>query len=147
MENVKQLIKEVLDQGYLMSLGTVDEGGVWVADVIYIHDDDFNIYWMSDPDVRHSQALLTNKQVSGTITTSRPKENNIGIQFSGIAEKIEGNRFEWEPEITAKILKSGIKIHEVPISYFPRTKKEGKKINWVDGAQAIWTLFKYRFKD
>ena len=61
--------------------------------------------------------------------------------------KIDGNRFEWEPEVTAKILKKGIKIYEVPISYFPRTKKQGKKINWKDGLQAIWTLFKYRFKD
>ena len=61
--------------------------------------------------------------------------------------KIEGNRFEWEPEVTAKILKKGIKIHEVPIRYTPRDKKHGKKINWKDGILAIWTLFKYRFKN
>lgn len=61
--------------------------------------------------------------------------------------KIEGNRFEWEPEVTAKILKRGIKIHEVPISYFPRKKSEGKKINWKDGVQAIWTLIKYRVRN
>jgi len=56
---------------------------------------------------------------------------------------IKGNGFEWEPEITAKILKKGIKIKEVPISYFPR--KEGKKIKYRDGLKAIWTLIKYRF--
>jgi len=61
--------------------------------------------------------------------------------------KINGDRFEWEPEVTAKILKKGIKIYEVPISYFPRKKSEGKKINWKDGISAIWTLIKYRFKD
>ena len=61
--------------------------------------------------------------------------------------EIEGNRFEWEPEVTAKILKKGIKIHEVPISYFPRKKSEGKKINWKDGVQAIWTLVKYRVRE
>jgi dolichol-phosphate mannosyltransferase len=60
---------------------------------------------------------------------------------------IKGNRFEWEPEITAKVLKKGIKIFEVPISYFPRSFKEGKKIGWKDGFQAIWTLIKYRFID
>ncbi len=60
---------------------------------------------------------------------------------------IEGDRFDWEPEITAKILKKGIKIAEVPISYYPRTKKEGKKINWRDGIDAIWTLVYWRFKD
>lgn len=61
--------------------------------------------------------------------------------------KINGNRFEWEPEVTAKVLKQGIKIHEVPINYYPRTMEQGKKINWKDGIQAILTLFKYRFKD
>jgi glycosyltransferase involved in cell wall biosynthesis len=59
--------------------------------------------------------------------------------------KIEGNRFEWEPEVTAKIAKKKIKIFEVPIKYYPRTKKEGKKINWKDGFEAIWTLIKVRF--
>ena len=58
---------------------------------------------------------------------------------------IKGNQFEWEPEVTAKIAKKGIKIHEVPISYNPRTFEEGKHINWKDGVQAIWTLIKYRF--
>lgn len=61
--------------------------------------------------------------------------------------EIKGNKFEWEPEVTAKILKKGIKIHEVPISYFPRHKSEGKKINWKDGIHAIFTLFYWRFKN
>lgn len=61
--------------------------------------------------------------------------------------KINANRFDWEPEITAKILKRGIKIYEVPISYTPRSFEEGKKIGWKDGFQAIWTLIKYRFVD
>ncbi|OIO80956.1 glycosyl transferase [Candidatus Pacearchaeota archaeon CG1_02_32_132] len=61
--------------------------------------------------------------------------------------KINGEKFDWEPEITAKILKRGIKIREVPISYYPRKKDEGKKINWKDGIHAIWTLVKYRFKE
>jgi len=61
--------------------------------------------------------------------------------------RIDGERFEWEPEVTAKILKKGIKISEVPISYKPRGKEKGKKINWKDGIVAIWTLIKYRFID
>jgi dolichol-phosphate mannosyltransferase len=51
-------------------------------------------------------------------------------------------RFEYCPEVTAKILKKGINIYEVPISYNARSTKEGKKINWKDGAEALWTLFK-----
>jgi glycosyltransferase involved in cell wall biosynthesis len=54
-------------------------------------------------------------------------------------------RFEFCPEVTAKVLKRGIKIEEEPISYYPRSKIEGKKINWRDGIEAVWTLFKYRF--
>ncbi len=59
--------------------------------------------------------------------------------------KMESNGFEWEPEITAKILKSGQEIKEVPINYYPRNKKD-KKINYLDGIKAIWMLIKYRFK-
>ena len=93
-QDIKQLIHEVLEQGYLMSLAVSDDSGVWVSDVIYIFDDELNIYWMSDPAVRHSQAIESNKKVAGTITTSGPRENNLGIQFSGLAEKIEGARWD-----------------------------------------------------
>ena len=61
--------------------------------------------------------------------------------------QIKGNKFEWEPEILAKVRKRRIRIIEVPISYNPRTFEQGKKINWRDGLQAIWTLIKYRFVD
>src|SRR5213075_3039427 len=54
-------------------------------------------------------------------------------------------RFEFEPEVTAKILRRGIRIYEVPISYTGREFDEGKKITWRDGFVALWTLVKYRF--
>jgi len=54
--------------------------------------------------------------------------------------------FEFCPEVTAKILRAGYRIHEVPVSYVPRTKKQGKKLRfWLDGLFAVWTLLKYRF--
>ena len=53
--------------------------------------------------------------------------------------------FEFCPEVTAKVSKKGYKIKEIPISYFPRTKEEGKKLSWKDGVEALWTLLKYRF--
>ena len=82
-----------------MSLATSDAGGLWVADVIYVFDNDFNIYWMSDPEVRHSKAILNNPKVAGTITiSSKSKESNLGLQFSGTAEKIEGARFDLATE-------------------------------------------------
>lgn len=57
---------------------------------------------------------------------------------------INENRFGFEPEITAKISKKRIRIHEVPISYYPRTNKEGKKIGLKDGVRALYVIWKYR---
>ena len=94
MNDLRSLIVEILEKGYLMSLATVDEGGVWVSDVIYLHDDELNLYWMSDPSVRHSKALLKHPQVAGTITINAPGEDNLGLQFSGRAEKIDGPRLD-----------------------------------------------------
>ncbi|MDI6826970.1 MAG: glycosyltransferase family 2 protein [Armatimonadota bacterium] len=56
-------------------------------------------------------------------------------------------RFEFCPEVTAKLRKRGIVIHEVPIHYKARNTAQGKKIRWTDGVQALWTLIKYRFVD
>jgi len=55
------------------------------------------------------------------------------------------DRFEFCPEVTAKIRKRGIRIVEVPIAYVGRTAAEGKKITWADGLSAVWTLIKFRF--
>lgn len=55
--------------------------------------------------------------------------------------------FEFEPEVTAKVLKRGYRIYEVPISYSGREYNEGKKISWHDGIKALWTLIWYRFAD
>ena len=52
-------------------------------------------------------------------------------------------RFGFEPEITAKVSKSGCRVYEVGISYYGRTYGEGKKINWKDGLWAIWCIIKY----
>jgi glycosyltransferase involved in cell wall biosynthesis len=61
--------------------------------------------------------------------------------------KIHARGFEFEPEFTSKVLKQGIRIYEVPISYNGREWNEGKKIKWVDAPIAMWTLVKYRFVD
>jgi hypothetical protein len=59
--------------------------------------------------------------------------------------KLRANKFDFEPEFTAKILKQKVRIYEVPISFNPRDYEEGKKIGIVDAFQAVWTLIKYRF--
>jgi len=59
--------------------------------------------------------------------------------------RLECHRFEFCPEVTAKLCRMGEKISEVPISYRPRSAEEGKKIRHSDGLLAIWTLIRYRF--
>ncbi len=58
--------------------------------------------------------------------------------------ELASNRFDIEPEITARLLRKGIVIHEVPIRYAGRSSAEGKKISWTDFVSAIWTLVRLR---
>ena len=61
--------------------------------------------------------------------------------------RIRSNRFGFEPEFTAKIARKHFRIYEVPISYYGRGYKEGKKITWRDGVAALYWIFRYRFFD
>jgi glycosyltransferase involved in cell wall biosynthesis len=60
---------------------------------------------------------------------------------------LRSNRFGIEPELTAKIFKRGYRVYEIPITYSGRGYEEGKKITWMDGLDAVWTLLKYRFTE
>lgn len=59
------------------------------------------------------------------------------------AIELKENRFGFEPEVTAKVARRGLRIYEVPVSYHGRTYEEGKKITWKDGIRAIWCILKY----
>ena len=61
------------------------------------------------------------------------------------AIRIRSKRFGFEPEFTAKIARKSFRIYEVPISYYGRGYKEGKKITWKDGIAALFWIFRYRF--
>jgi dolichol-phosphate mannosyltransferase len=56
-------------------------------------------------------------------------------------------RFEFCPEVTARVRRRGVRIHEVPIRYVGRTSAQGKKLRWTDGLEAVWTLVRYRLHD
>lgn len=89
-------------------------------------------------------SLVTNILYS---TTLSDMETCYKLFDSKVLEgiNIHSNRFEFEPEITAKILRKGYRIYEVPISYSGRELSEGKKISWKDGIGAFITLIRYRF--
>jgi len=59
---------------------------------------------------------------------------------------LHGTRFDIEPEITARVLRLGYRIHEVPISYYARGRDEGKKLTWMDGVKALGTLAMVRLR-
>ena len=58
---------------------------------------------------------------------------------------LKAKRFGFEPEIVAKIAKLNLRAMELPIKYYARSKKDGKKIGWKDGVAAIWFIIKYNF--
>jgi uncharacterized protein YhbP (UPF0306 family) len=103
MTDIRERTIEVLEKGYLISLGTSDDIGVWVADMIYVFDDELSIYWMSTPQSRHSLAIEKKSMIAGTITVSQsPSDKDFGVQLCGEAEKI-GKRVK--PIIIIKYLK------------------------------------------
>jgi glycosyltransferase involved in cell wall biosynthesis len=60
--------------------------------------------------------------------------------------QLDANRFDIEPQITARVLRRGHRIHELPVRFEPRSRAQGKKIGWRDGVRAIEVLFKERFR-
>ncbi|HZR47719.1 MAG TPA: pyridoxamine 5'-phosphate oxidase family protein [Candidatus Manganitrophaceae bacterium] len=108
-DDVKTLIRYVLKRGDFASLATLDDEGIWVFDVAYLHDAGFNLYWRSEPNTRHSRAILANPRVAGTVTISGRGEDNFGIQFEGRAKRIEGRWFDLAEKQYAKQNRPGPK--------------------------------------
>lgn len=84
--------------------------------------------------------LLCNSDLTDEPTCYKTFDGNLirSVPF-------EGNRFDWEPEITVKLLRLGYHIHEVIVTYRPRSVAEGKKIRLRDGFEGLWTALKWRF--
>ena len=87
--DLRERAKEVLAQTHLMTIAVRDEQGVWAADVIFVYDEALRLYWISDPETRHSRAIAENGEVAATITAStQSKEPNFGLQLAGRAQKL-----------------------------------------------------------
>ena len=97
------------------------------------------LHWMGN----RMLSLTTNVLYNTTLS-----DMEVGYKaFRGdLARSIDlvSDDFRFEPEITAKILRRGARLYEVPISYYGRTYAEGKKITWRDGVRAIWVLVRVR---
>lgn len=90
--------------------------------------------------------LMTNI-LYNTILTDMETGYKVFRRYVVEGIKLKADRFDFEPEFTAKVLKRKIRIFEVPITFNPRDYIEGKKISIKDAFHAVWTLMKYRFVD
>jgi glycosyltransferase involved in cell wall biosynthesis len=100
------------------------------------------LHWIGNRFLSMVTNVLFNTTLSDMETCYKLIERDLIEQM-----KLQSNKFDIEAEISAKILKRGIRIYEVPISYSGREFDEGKKITWRDGFAALYTLVKYRFRD
>ena len=100
------------------------------------------LHWIGNRFLSLVTNLLYNSTLSDMETCYKLFDRRV---LDGIT--LHAERFEFEPEVTAKVLRQGIRIYEVPISYTGRELYEGKKITWRDGFSALRTLIKYRFVD
>ena len=98
------------------------------------------LHWMGN----RLLSLVTNVLYSSTLSDMETCYKLFDAQvLEGIT--VVSNKFDFEPEITAKVLRRGYRIYEVPISYAGREPDEGKKITWRDGFSALKALVKFRF--
>ena len=97
-------------------------------------------HWVGNRFLSLLTNVLYNTTLSDMETCSKLIEGDLIRSLN-----LTSNRFDIEPEITAKLLRSGVRIYEVPIRYTGREVEEGKKISWRDGFPALWALVKYRF--
>jgi len=98
----------------------------------------YRMNWLANKFLTFLSNLFTGLRLTDMETCYKAFKREI-IQSINIEE----NRFGFEPEVTAKISKGNYRIIEVPISYEPRTKEEGKKIGFKDGLRAIYCILKY----
>src|ERR1700722_6192614 len=98
------------------------------------------LHWMGN----RFPSLVTNVPYSSTLSDMETCYKLFDTQVL-LGLTVVPNRFDFEPEITAKVLRRGHRIYEVPISYAGREFDEGKKITWRDGVSALGALIKFRF--
>jgi len=96
-------------------------------------------YWLGNMVLRFLANLLYNANITDEATAYKAFRRDV---ISGM--DLRCKRFEFCPEVTAKVRKAGYIIHEVPINYDPRSIREGKKIRMKDGIVAVWTLLRLR---
>jgi glycosyltransferase involved in cell wall biosynthesis len=131
INDYKKLLVPILEKKYSVVYGSrFKKKRIWKK----------NSFYYGNKFLSFITSLIYLKKITDMETCYKIFKKDILKKF-----KLKADRFDIEPEITAKILRNEGSILEIPIRYNPRTKKEGKKIKAIDGLFALYTLIKYRF--
>jgi len=137
-QNIVKLIKPILD-----GTSNVVYGSRFLGKKLVLFGKEktkLPLHWIGNRGLTFLTNLLYFNSITDMETCCKVFKKNVIKNI-----RLKARRFDFEPEITAKILKSGYKIKEIPVDFKPRTFEEGKKITWRDGIKAAYYLLKYRF--
>lgn len=138
-EDIREVIGPVLSGETMVCYGSriLKEKALGRAGICGIltgkHPDSYFLAYLGGVSVTKWINLLTGSKLTDEPTCYKCFHRNALVGLT-----IEHDDFAWEPEVTVKLLIRGHRIKEVPVSYHPRKRDEGKKINWKDGAKALW---------
>lgn len=131
-EDIPMLVKEIIDERATVVYGTRFTKGLVSGMALPNKIVNVLLAW--------SVRLLYGQKITDEATCYKAFRSDLLPQM-----ELECKRFEFCPEVTAKVSIMGHKIKEIPVRYDPRSKSAGKKIRWTDAPEAFWTLLKYRF--
>ena len=101
-QDLKSLVHEVLRDGFAVNLGVSDASGPWIAPVVYVLDDAFDLYWISIADCQHSRAIAENPNIAAVVIATQDTDKERALQMTGEAMRIEGAMLELEQRLQAK---------------------------------------------
>ena len=101
-QDLTSLVQEVLRDGFAVNLGVSDASGPWIAPVVYVLDDAFDLYWISIADCQHSRAIAKDPNIAGVVIATHDTDKERALQMSGRAMRVDGPMFELEQRLQAK---------------------------------------------
>ncbi len=116
-------------------------GSRFLGKRVELNKEKYKLYYIGNQFLTFVTSVLYLRKITDMETCYKVFKREV---IDEIKPNLKSQRFDFEPEITAKVIKSGYKIVEVPIWYKCRDFDEGKKITWKDGMKALWYLLKYR---
>jgi uncharacterized protein YhbP (UPF0306 family) len=122
--DLRKLITDYLEQARLMQVATAKNNQPWASTVLFAFDENFNLYWISKPDTRHSQEIGENEKIAGTIVSPTALGENVrGLQFEGIAR-----------EATGEDMKKAIDVYAARVNM--KDERKQKLLDKTDGHNA-----------